>query len=88
MARYASPWTYSKTDPRNPFSGEIRAASGEIMVVRTVMNEDDESVLRKMAAAPDLIDALEAAINLTLDDEDPAHRAFLERALAAIAKAK
>ena len=88
MARYASPWSYAKTDPRNPFGGEIRAASGEIMVERTVLNEQDESVLRKMAAAPDLIDALEAAINLTLDDEDPAHRAFLERAHAALAKAK
>lgn len=36
----------------------------------------------------ELLEALEIAINLTLDDEDIAHNAFLKKARAAIAKAK
>ncbi len=49
--------------------------------------EEDRANARLIAAAPELLAALHHAINLTLDEEDEAHVAFLAKARAAIAKA-
>jgi hypothetical protein len=40
-----------------------------------------------LAAAHEMLDALHIATSLTLDDADPAHKAFARRAVAAISKA-
>ena len=41
-----------------------------------------------ISAAPELLAIVEQIVNLTLDDNDPAHRAIIREATAAIAKAK
>lgn len=60
LAPLWGPWTFALGNADNPNNGEIRDNRGILLNLRAVMNEQDEAVMRAMAAAPELLEALEA----------------------------
>lgn len=49
---------FTQGNSTSPHNGEIRDIDGILWNLRVVMNEQDAEVMRAMAAAPDLIQAL------------------------------
>lgn len=83
------PWTYALGDHANPSNGRITAANGELMVLRATMNAKDEANMRLIAAAPDLLVALQELERVESAPHSETVRYLArEQARAAIAKAE
>ena len=70
-------------DRLTPLYWKAEPESYEIEAV----HDENYANARLVAAAPELLDALQQAINLTLDEDDPTHHAFMINASIAIKKA-
>ena len=84
----AGPWVYTLGDEHNPFNGFVRDASGNLLVLRATITAEDDSTMRLIAAAPELLAAL-LALRAIRDgySTTEATREAASRADAAIAKA-
>lgn len=87
-AHTPGPWLCSGTSVSNPQANRPNAT---ICDVSGWGNRDEAEQIanaRLIAAAPDLLAALEDMLNLTLDEDDIAVSSRITKARAAIAKAK
>lgn len=53
------PWGFTEGDDQNPMNGCIHDVNGELLNLRVVCDDDDRQLMRLMAAAPELLEALE-----------------------------
>ena len=91
-------WTYTLGDNQNHHNGRVTDnATGELIARRAVMSPDDAAVMHLIAAAPELLSALEKMLKEhdIITDNDPSVRRGDDRwphsataARAAITKAK
>jgi len=82
----------NNTTNRGPFPLHITQADDHFVIVTNQGNHYaktfDPSAARLIAAAPDLLDALDWALRQIDDDLDPNHQAALDAALYTLRKAK
>ena len=84
------PWSAGRAIPEdNTVSRIVRAGDDHIAVIMDLDGAAQEAAdnARLIAAAPDLLAALQWALSQIEDSLDPDHRAALESARAAIARA-
>jgi len=88
-------WNLKIGNEANPCNAEVRDASGGLIVLRAAVNDDDERVMRMIAAAPQMLDALKRADQnikflcdmvrvLSGNPRKVRHEDFAEEVLAAI----
>lgn len=61
MTDLHAPWNFVLGNADHPMHGEIRDNQGHLIMVRATVNDDDENLMRCIAAAPAMLEALKLA---------------------------
>lgn len=56
------PWKFTEGDDHNPMNGCIYDVNGTLLSVRAVTDDDDREIMQLMAAAPEMLGAMEYAL--------------------------